>query len=274
VYIYIDICCMEKDTEIKIVACQLAENINLKKFRADYTGELYSSSSYELFYQEGDSSWLYVLNYGLIAFAGYDDIRMSNFISLIENYCDNRIEQVYREDLIIYKQKEKALRFSYNAIYVPEINPNVIRVAMINVCQSVALDFYADASQKLLDEAFVFTNELEKFGKVRISKKDLLKFIGKSMNIKNRIFDNLYIIDSPEIVWENEYLGHINQGLSNTFDLKMRFRETEYALKIVENNLSIFTVLIQHKESKVLEVIIIALICIEVLNLFFSRLFS
>lgn len=264
---------MEKDSEIKIVACQLAENINIKKFKADFTGEIYASSSYELFYQENESSWLYVLNYGLVAFAGYDDVRMKDFIALIENYCENRLDQLYREDIVIYKQNEKGLRFTYNAIYVPEINPNVIRVAMINVCQSVALDFYTDASQKLLDEAFVFTRELEKYGKLKISKRNLLKFIGKSMNIKNRIFDNLYIIDAPEIVWDNEYLGHINQGLSHTFDLKMRFRETEYSLKIVENNLSIFTELIHHRESRVLEVIIICLICIEVLNLFVGKLF-
>ena len=264
---------MDQEKEIKIVAYQLAENINIKRFKADYTGELFSSSSYELFYQENQSAWFYVLNYGLVAFAGYDDIRMSRLISLIENYCDNRLENFYREDLVVFRQKEKGLRFTYNAIYVPEINTDVIRIAMINVCQSVAIDFYADASQRLLDEASVFTNELEKYGKVKISKKNLLKFIGKSMNIKNRIIDNLYIIDSPEIVWDNEYLGHINQGLSHNFDLKMRFRDTEYTLKIVENNLSIFTELIHHRESKLLEVIIIVLIGIEMLNLVFDKLF-
>lgn len=264
---------MEKKPEIKIVAYQLAENINIKKFKADYTGELYVSSSYELLYHEKQESWFYILNYGLVAFAGYDDLRMSHFIGLIEKYCDNRLEQIYREDLVIYKHEQKELKFSYNAIYVPEINPGLIRIAMINVCQSVATDFYADASQKLHDESSVFTNELEKYGKLNISKRNLLKFIGKSLNIKNRIIDNLYIIDSPEIVWDNEYLGHINQGLSNTFDLKMRFKDIEYTLKIVENNLSVFTQLLHHRESKLLEVIIIILIFIEILNLFFDKFF-
>ena len=76
---------MDQEKEIKIVAYQLAENINIKRFKADYTGELFSSSSYELFYQENQSAWFYVLNYGLVAFAGYDDIRMSRLISLIAN---------------------------------------------------------------------------------------------------------------------------------------------------------------------------------------------
>jgi len=35
----------------------------------------------------------------------------------------------------------------------------------------------------------------------------MMKFIGKSLNTKNKIVDNLYIFDSPDIAWDNKTLN-------------------------------------------------------------------
>ena len=76
------------------------------------------------------------------------------------------------------------------------------------------------------------------------------------------------------MVWENEFLGKVNDGLTQTFDISIRFKELEYMLKRVESNLSVFVELTNAKESKRLEWIIIILIFIEILHLFLSRFFQ
>ena len=86
--------------------------------------------------------------------------------------------------------------------------------------------------------------------------------------------DNLYIFDAPSIVWEDEFLGKVNDGLTFTFDISIRFKEVEYMLKRVENNLSVFVELANAEESKRLEWIVIILIFIEILHLFLNRLFE
>ncbi|MGZ4049654.1 MAG: RMD1 family protein, partial [Bacteroidia bacterium] len=69
----------------------------------------------------------------------------------------------------------------------------------------------------------------------------------------------------------NEILGKINNGLTQTFDISIRFKDLEYMLKQVENNLNVFVELTNAKESKRLEWIVIILIFIEILHLFLSR---
>ncbi|MGZ3921355.1 MAG: RMD1 family protein [Bacteroidia bacterium] len=180
----------------------------------------------------------------------------------------------YRKILRWKKKRTSQPGFSYNTLFVNDINNDVLRIAMLHVAQSLGLDFYQETAQQLFDDTVNLTNQLETFGKLNVSKRNLLKFIGKTLNTKNRIIDNLYIYDAPAVVWDNEYLGKVNDGLTKTFDISIRFKELEYMLKRVENNLSVFVELTNAKESKRLEWIVIILIFIEILHLFFSRYFE
>jgi required for meiotic nuclear division protein 1 len=117
-----------------------------------------------------------------------------------------------------------------------------------------------------------FTTELELKGKLSVSKKELLRFIGKTLNIKNSIVDNLYILDDPNMVWDDEDLNYLNRNLKTNFDTFARFKDLDYRLQIVENNLRLFTDVLNHREGTFLEWIVIILISVEIVNaLFFHR---
>lgn len=257
---------------IRIIAYQVAENTNIKKFKAEYAGELINYSSFELFYKF-EQGYIFVLNYGIVVFANVDEMQRSIFISLLKKYSMNHLDNYLQEDFIIEKKETTSPAFSYNSLSVKEINDDVIRITMLQVAQSLALDFYQEVAQHLFDDSVNLTNQLEEHGKFKISKRNLLKFIGKTLNTKNRITDNLYIYDTPSIVWEDELLDKVNEGLIKTFDISIRFKELEYMLKRVENNLSVFVELTNAKESKRLEWIVIILIFIEILHLFLNPFF-
>ena len=258
---------------IRIIAYQIAENTNIKKFKVEYDGLLINSNSFELFYNY-EQGYVFILNYGVVVFANVDDAQRKTFISLLTQYCTNHLENHLQEDFIIEKKEIAQPEFSYNSLSVSQINDDVIRIAMLQVAQSLALDFYQEAGQHLFDDTVNLTNQLEVYGRLKISKRNLRKFIGKTLNTKNRIIDNLYIYDTPSVVWEDEFLGKVNDGLTKTFDISIRFKELEYMLKRVENNLSVFVELVNSEESKRLEWIIIILIFIEILHLFLSGLFK
>jgi uncharacterized Rmd1/YagE family protein len=261
--------------KIKIIAYQLGKNINIKNFKTKYKGTIYSSSSTEIFIQKGDHSYIYVQNYGEVVFSDCDERSIKEFIDFAMIFVDGPIisGKEYKEDFVIEVNPDHKLNFGYNSIMVPEINADVIKITMLNVSQSVVLDYFTELSQSLLFETAKFTKELELRGKLSISKTKLMKFIGKILNTQNRIIDNLYFIDAPDTVWDIEYLSKINHGLSRIFNLKTRFREVEYTLKSIDNNLRTFSQLVQHRESHKMEWIIIILIFFEILNAIFGRHF-
>ncbi len=103
---------------------------------------------------------------------------------------------------------------------------------------------------------------------------NLKKYIGRTLNIKNHITANLFIFDSPEETWEDENLNKLDDGLKKTFDLQARFRTILEGLGIVKENLELFKDILQYRNSTLLEWIIIILILVEVLNLFFEKIFG
>jgi uncharacterized Rmd1/YagE family protein len=255
---------------VRIIAYHVAENLNIKKFKADYAGELISSSSFELFYRY-KSGFFYLLSYGVVVLANVDEIDATNLLTTIKRYTDLDLSLRYQEDFTIEQNNGVAPSFSYNSLSVPTIKPDLIRIVMLQVGQSAALDFYAQKSQDLLNEIVKLTQQLEEYGKLKTSKKNLLKIIGRTLSTKNRIIDDLYILDAPPVVWEDELLDKVNEGLIKTFDINIRFREVEYMLKNVESNLSVFIELINTRQSHLLEWVVIILILIEVIHLFVAQ---
>jgi uncharacterized Rmd1/YagE family protein len=143
---------------------------------------------------------------------------------------------------------------------------------MLNVSQSAALDYYYEVTNTLLIETSLQTQYLEKKGRLNISGRNLKKFIGRTLNLKSNIAENLYIFDSPPETWEDEDLNRIDVGLKRTFDLQVRFRSIQESLQIIKDNFELFKDIMQYRSSYVLEVIIIVLIFVEVINLIIEKL--
>ncbi|MFN8355136.1 MAG: RMD1 family protein [Spirosomataceae bacterium] len=258
---------------MKIEAYQVAEVIHLKKFRSEYTNSPLVGNNSELFYREDADKYFYLFNYGVVAFAGYDDLGKSNLLKFIKNYAEDPIEGDYREDFTVHVERSKPFSLQYDSLTVETLTDDTVRIIALNIAQSVSLDYYEDLTYQILKSTQQLTEELEKKGRLNSSKTDLLKFIGRTLNIKNSIIDNLYIFDAPDIVWESEFLEKIDESIKKTFDLRMRYRDIDYKLKIVQESLMIFTDLLQNRESTRLEWVIIILILIEVAHVIFQWFF-
>ena len=266
--------CQNSLPMLKIEAFQIAEQINIKRLRTEFTGEPFFSNNHEIFYVQENGKYLYVLSYGVVVFANQSEIEKSDAIRFFKNFCERPIEGDFKEDLVVEVNPERKLTFSYTSLVVPEINENAVRIIMLNTAQSVALELYEALGDEILEDARKFGEQLEKIGKIKISRANLLKFIGRTLNVKNSIIDNLYIFNSPDTTWEQEYLSKLDHGLREMFDINTRFRALDYQLRIVEDNLKLFTDLSQNRESNRLELIVIGLILIEVLDLVFGKIFN
>jgi uncharacterized Rmd1/YagE family protein len=256
-----------------VLSYQIADSIDVKQFKSAFKAELYHSDSDELFYKTGNQQFIYIFKYGVVCFLNYDAIRISAFLQLISSFCKNLFAEQLSEEFII-ETEAKETKIGYNKIEIISAEIDVLRLIMLNVSQSVALDYYSEQTAKLLEETNDQTQSLEKRGKLDISGNNLKKYIGKTLLLKNRISENLYIFDSPPETWEDENLNKIDLGLKRTFDLQERFRNVSEGLQIVKDNLELFKDLLQYRNSTVLEWIIILLILVEVLNLFIDKVFG
>jgi len=229
--------------EIRIEAVQIAESFNMRKFRAEFRAEAYSGSTSEVFYELKESNrYLYVFDYGVVVFGNYDAIAKSEFVNFVKNYAtklaDTDLSEEYR--IVVDEETPKTI-VKNDFVTVPQIDASILRIVMLNTGQSVALEYYERLTDEIITASKYYIIELEEQGKLSISKTNLLKYIGKVLNVKNSIVDNLYILDDPNLVWDNEELNLLNRRLKLNFDINTRFKDLDYRLQIVEDNLTLFT---------------------------------
>jgi uncharacterized Rmd1/YagE family protein len=256
----------------QVLSYQIADSIDIKQFKSAFKSELHYSDTDELFYRTDTDRFIYVFKYGVVCFLNYDPIKISEFLRLISSYCKNLFYESLSEEYLIETQASEN-KIGYNSIAIVGSDIEVIRLIMLNVSQSVALDLYYEQTSKLLEETNYHTQILENKGRLNISGKNLKKYIGKTLLLKNRIAENLYIFDSPPETWDDENLNKIDIDLKRTFDLQERFRNIQEGLTIVKDNLELFRALLQYRYSNMLEWIIIILILVEVLNVFVEKFF-
>lgn len=257
--------------EVHLAAFHLAAELQLREIRAHYTGELIGGNLSELFYRAGEQRYLYLFPYGAVVFANFSEAEMSKTLQFLQPYTDQPLEEKISERYRIVQAELQQPHFQFEQLQVPQISEDVTRTVMFALAQSVALSFYNDTSERMLAEVKQIALQLKQDGRIRISKKDMLRFFGKSLLTKNAIVENLYIFEAPSLVWEDEYLKKLNDGLGQFFELRTRFVELEYKLRYIDDNLEVFREILQHNESSRLEWIIIILILIEIVDLFVSK---
>jgi len=259
---------------LKVLSLQIANSIDIKQFKNVFKAELLHEDADELFYRVKAQSrkFVYIFKYGIVCFLDYNEVEIIAFIQAITPYCKNPFEQHISDEFDI-EVNAAANNFGYNKIAIEHAGTESLRLIMLHVSQSVALDYYGQQTNLLLEETTHHTLTLEKKGRLDLSGTNLKKFIGRTLNLKNRIEANLYIFDSPDETWEDENLNRLDIGLKKTFDLQARFRIIREGLEIVKENLDLFKDLLQYRNSIVLEWIIIILIMVEVINLLIEKLF-
>jgi uncharacterized Rmd1/YagE family protein len=257
---------------LHVVSYQIADSIDVRAFRAAYKEGIYHYDADELFYKTGEETYIYIFKYGVVCFTNCSEAGREEFLQRIAPFGKNVFELKLSEEFEV-ETDAKENKFGYNKIEVTKPDEEVIRLIMLNVSQSVALDYFQEQTNLIQEETNEYTLRLEQKGRLSMSRRDLKMYIGKTLNLKNRIAENLYIFDSPPETWEDENLNRIDLGLKRTFDLQDRYRDIREGLEIVKENLELFKDLLQYRNSTFLEWIVIILIAVEVLNLLFDKLF-
>jgi required for meiotic nuclear division protein 1 len=256
---------------IKISAFLVANQLDIKGIKSFLDIKPLADSSAELFYSFSGGKYQYYFNYGVLVLAGYNEDEMKWAVKAISAFQKNPLTPWLRDDHELTVEEGSSIAFQFDEVILDRIDEKVIRVAMLNLAQSVALDYYHDVTESLLNEVKGFATELEITGRLKISRKNMMRFIGRSLNTQNEIAGNIYIFDSPDLVWEDEYLDTLHRGFMKYFDLRVRYNEVEYTLRIIEDNLTVFREIIHQRESTILEFIIIILILVEVFDLIITK---
>jgi uncharacterized Rmd1/YagE family protein len=257
---------METQTALHtLLAIHSKQTIDLKALKSKIGTTVLSISTTDLFLQPQPTQYVLICHYGVLAFYNFDEEEVEDFFEQHDLKGYNNIEKAFTDEYEIAALPGK-LTTDFSQITLPELSPEALRIVMLNVAQSVALNYFDHVSQNLLSKVRSFSADLEQNGRLSIKSAEMMRFVGRTLNTQNKIAEYLYIFDAPPDTWEDEYLERIHIALSRHLELSSRYRSIDNTLKIIQANLTAFMELSHHKESNRLEWIIILLILVEVID--------
>ncbi|MDY0779570.1 RMD1 family protein [Tenacibaculum sp. IB213877] len=222
-----------------------------------------------LLYLINEQSYLYIKDYGSLVFINCEDNFISETIHFLLETPKSLNDLPSESYKIIIDTK---IEVDFGVIHVTTLDDNIAHIIMLNLAQSVALMNYVNKTSDLHDKTLVYSKQLEKTGSFKLSKLQMRKFIGRTMNLKNNIAEDLFVFDSPDLAWSNKDLSALDYKLKDELDVVKRHQGIENSLNIIKENLDLFNDIMQHKYSSMLEWIIIILILFEVVQVIIEKL--
>ncbi|CAM1368626.1 conserved hypothetical protein [Tenacibaculum sediminilitoris] len=256
---------------LKTTAYHLEKRIALSTIRSQFESyELIKREHSFLLYKITNDSYIYIKDYGSVVFINCTNGLINQIVSFLTKKKES--------SAVNYLPSEKynitfsdTIEVDFGAIQIKELNDDIAHIIMLNLAQSVALMNYVNKTSDLHDKTLVYSKQLEKTGSFKLSKIQMRKFIGKTMNLKNNIAENLFVFDSPDVAWNTKDLSDLDYKLKDELDIIKRHQGIENSLNVIKENLDLFNDILQHKYSSMLEWIIIILILFEVVQVIVEK---
>ncbi|MFT7614922.1 MAG: putative Rmd1/YagE family protein [Parvicellaceae bacterium] len=252
-------------------AYHLGHWLNLKHIRTEMSFEEVKRESSFLLYKINEESFIYIKDFGSVSFMNCPLQVIDDVLVLLSNETPKLIQLLPSEEYNVNVDKGGEVKVDFETIIIPRITLDFAHVILLNLTQSVALDHYYNLANDILETTKLFSEQLQNSGRISIGRKRLRMFVGKTMNLKNKIAENLFIFDSPQIAWQSSDLAKLDTQLKEELDILERHKGLQYNLDVIKENLDLFKDILQHKHSSMLEWIIIILILLEIVQVFIEK---
>ncbi|CAL2095659.1 putative Rmd1/YagE family protein [Tenacibaculum sp. 190130A14a] len=222
-----------------------------------------------ILYKTNKESYIYLKNYGSVVFLNCENFEIVTVLEYL-NGTKNNMETMLSEEYEITINDD--IEVDFGSIQIKELHDDIAHIIMLNLAQSVALMNYVNKASDLHEKTMVYSRQLEHTGNFKLSKTKMRKFIGRTLNLKNNIAENLFVFDSPEVAWSDKELSVLDYKLKDELDVAKRHQGIENSLNVIKENLDLFSDIIHHKYSSMLEWIIILLILFEIVQVLIEKI--
>ena len=214
-----------------------------------------------------DEKYIFLTAFNCITFIGFDKDGITTILRPVKNeIAFGHINQDYIVE--IDGSIQHNFKITNSKILLSSFSEPLLFVVALIVSQSVALEKYETIlDRKLSTSKGMLTSGLKGY----FSKRKPLVALANSLAVlRHEMVVELYLLDKPNILWDDESAEKLYNELSLFFELKERFAVVEYKLNLLKEDIAFLTDILNHKKSEFLEWIIIALIAFEIIMSFFK----
>ena len=217
------------------------------------------------FYAEYRETYLIYTPFNVLTFINWDKEAMLEALKKLDVPEAHRYEHTtLYQDYPIYIDASlpKACHVTNESITLKEASTLFFIIIALVISQSVGLEKH----EQDLEKHFARSRQLLDMtqGRSLIKRSKLAQFAKELTFIRHAMLTDLFLLDKPNILWDNAEAEDLYNHLASILELKDRFEIVAFKLGNLKDDITRVLNLINHKHSEFLEWIIIILIGIEI----------
>jgi uncharacterized Rmd1/YagE family protein len=173
-------------------------------------------------------------------------------------------------DELVVLMGEPEDRVSFRDVRLHKLTVEHIQVISRVFAQSSALKYCELSVGSALANVSPLVADLKARGQLPRSEKDLLKLVGFTLDMRETLLARLTLFDEPAEAWSSERLSRLHSLLYDHLDIRGRLAGLQAKLDFLADLNQILTNLLQHYESRRIELVVVVLIVLELVIALFE----
>ncbi|ABB44050.1 conserved hypothetical protein [Sulfurimonas denitrificans DSM 1251] len=209
--------------------------------------------------------FIFTTSFGVITFCNFSHEEIKSYLGRLNvkgaaHYQTKLINQDY--PMVIDVEYQKPLIDTHTIKY-NKFNKSVASIVSLVLSRSVGLEIREKSLETKMQESKKLYDTIENI-KAK-DRKNLMNFASSIAKERFEILNKLFLLDKPDIIWDDFELELLYNQLALQLELKSRFDVIEYKISFLKESVEFITDRVNQKSSEFLEWIIIWLIAIEIL---------
>lgn len=231
---------------------------------AGYDGEVLSPAP--LTVRESQDGVVVLFRYGVVVTIGLTPAEDKAFLERITPRIVGKFARTEDEFAVVELSPEKEDKIPIGGpIQLARMSLDRFLLIADVLSKSVTLADDERDVAKVFEVIEPFAHELAAQGRTRRDRRAILRLIGNSLLVQNRVSGRIAVAEKPDVLWERPDLERLYARLEDEYELKERLETLNRKLEIVAKTANTLADFIDTRRSLRLEVIIVLLIASEIL---------
>ena len=216
-----------------------------------------------------------LFRYGVVVLIGLSQQQEQELLGKLSARVSGRLDQ-YEEEIAVIRlaDEDQDQVPAGGPIQVRAMSPERLLVISDVLAKSVVLAHDERRVAEVFEVIEPFARELATRGKARLNRTGILRLIGNALLVQHRVSGRVAITEKPDALWDRPDLERLYARLEDEYELQERVDTLNRKLAVIAETATTLADIIDTQRSLRLELIIVALIAVEIVITFYQILAS
>lgn len=240
-----------------------------KLFKADKRYHVTRRSGLLEIHDHSSQAALYVFQKGTIVAWNLKRYQLPQYFNMLDQVGINKMTAPMLDKFFYQIGKETKIEphryFNVDCLTLHEDDPELKLGLSYGFSQSIKLQAYEALLENLIDRCRPLTKQMADFGGIKLPSKKIRKIIGEITLVKEEISLASNLLYQPKFFWQHPALEEYYHMIHDYLDIDERTEVINHQLDTLSEIFMMFNSYLESKHSYNLELLIVALLVLEVI---------